>query len=103
VTGEEVEDLLPAVHGLLGTVHREVVVEEGVAGPVVPVELVVLAVPLELRLVLVDLGRRRMGVVVTEQAEQRGGQVDGRSSTTCASSIDVGRARSVRMAGRRER
>jgi len=83
VAGEEGEDLLPAVHGLLGAVDRRVVVEEGVAGAVVPVELEVLAEPREFRLVLVDLGGRGVRVVVAEQAEQRrgqaGGEVDRRS------------------------
>jgi hypothetical protein len=73
VAAEEAEDLLPAVHGRLRAVHRGLVVEEGVAGPVVLVELIVLAVPLELGLVPVDLVGRGMGVVVAEQAEQRRG------------------------------
>jgi hypothetical protein len=41
------------------------------------VELVVLAQPVEFSLVLVDQFRRRVPVVVAEQAEQRGGQALG--------------------------
>src|SRR5579862_9633997 len=77
VAGEEGEDLLPGVHRLLGPVDRPVVVDEAVAGPVVPVELVVLAVPLQLRLVLVHLRGRGVGVVVAEDPEQRRRQVGG--------------------------
>src|SRR5712692_7610008 len=74
-------DLLPAVRGLLLTVRRPIVVEEAVAGPVVAMELVVLAVLLQLRLVLVDLFRRGRLVLVAEEPEDRGrevlGEVDG--------------------------
>src|SRR5207244_4754763 len=56
--------LLPAVHGLLLTVSRAVVVEEAVARAVVAMELVLLAVLLGLRLVRVDLfGRGRVVLV----------------------------------------
>src|SRR5262249_6380963 len=51
----EREDLLPAVHGLLLTVRGTVVVEEAVAGAVVAMELVFLAVLLERLLVRVHL------------------------------------------------
>src|SRR5262245_34633344 len=74
---EERPDLLPAVGGLLLSVGRAVVVEEPVARPVVAMELVLLAVLLELRLVLVHLLRRRGLVVVAEQPEERGGEVLG--------------------------
>ena len=47
------------------------VVEEAVRRAVVPVELVLLAVRAELSLELIDLLRRRVPVVVAEQAEQR--------------------------------
>src|SRR5712692_8909616 len=69
---EEREDLLPAVHGLLLPVRRAVVA----------MELVVLAVLLQLGLVLVDLFRRRRLVLVAEDPEDRAreilGEVDGR-------------------------
>src|SRR5215471_15748569 len=64
---EEAEDLAPTVHRLLGTVERALVVEEPVAGAVVAVELVRLAVPLQLRLMLVDLLGRRVLVLVAEE------------------------------------
>src|SRR2546422_2042741 len=51
----ECKDLLPAVHGLLLTVSRAVVVEEAVASAVVAMELVLLPMFLELGLVRVDL------------------------------------------------
>src|SRR5205823_12749838 len=70
----EGEDLLPAVHRLFLTVRRPVVVEEAVTSPIVAMELVLLAVLLELRLVRVDLlGRGRL-VLVPEQPEQRARQ-----------------------------
>src|ERR1700733_3237817 len=74
VLAVEGEDLLPAVVGGLGAVGRAVDREERVAGAVVAVELVGLAVGLQGLLELVDLGRRRVLVVVAEQAEQRAGQ-----------------------------
>src|SRR5437870_8935127 len=78
----EREDLLPAVHGLLLTVRRTVVVEEAVAGAVVAMELVLLAMLLELGLVLVDLLGGGGLVLVAEEPEDRGrevlGVVDGR-------------------------
>ena len=67
--------LLPAVERLLDAVGRAVVIEEAVAGAVIAVELVLLAVLLQLGLVLVDLLRGRGAVFVAEQAEQRAGQV----------------------------
>src|SRR5581483_5264560 len=68
---EEREHLAPTVHGLLGPVQRPVPIEEAVAGAVIAVELVILAVLLQLGLVLVDLLRARRAVVIAEQAEQR--------------------------------
>src|SRR5215470_2875141 len=68
---EEGENLAPAIHGLLGPVKRPVPVEEAVAGAVVAMEFVGLAVFLEFGLVLVNLLRARRPVVITEQAEQR--------------------------------
>src|SRR5208282_2976920 len=75
VLAEEREDLLPAVEGLLDTVHRPVVIEKAVPGAVVAMKLVLLAVLFELGLVLVHLLRRRRTILVTEEAEQRAGQV----------------------------
>src|SRR5256885_16732199 len=63
---EEGEHLAPAVHGLLGPVERPVPIEDAVAGTVVAVELVRLAVLLELGLVLVHLLRARRAVVIAE-------------------------------------
>src|SRR4029453_3637501 len=79
---QERKDLLPAVHRLLLPVGRAVVIEEAVARAGVAMELEVLAVLLQLRLVLVDLlGRRRLGLRAQEP-EERGrevlGEVDGR-------------------------
>src|SRR6185312_4063329 len=69
--------LLPAVDRLLDPVGRAVVIEEAVAGPVIAVELVVLARLLQLGLVLVDLLRGRGAVLVAEQAEERARQPRG--------------------------
>src|SRR3954469_25266021 len=71
VLAEEGEHLAPAVHRLLDPVERPVPVEEAMAGAVVAVELVILAVLLELGLVLVDLLGAGRPVFVAEQAEQR--------------------------------
>src|ERR1051325_4024997 len=66
---EEVEYLGPTIHGLLLAVGRRVIVEEGVAGAIVAVEVVGLARCLQRRFVRVDLVRRRVLIVVAEQAE----------------------------------
>src|SRR6201996_7496612 len=73
----EREHLAPAVHGLLGPVERPVPIEEAVAGAVIAMELVVLAVLLQLGLVLVDLLGARRAVVIAEQAEQRAAEILG--------------------------
>src|ERR1700754_3098612 len=74
---EERKRLGPAVHGLLGPVQRPVPIVEAVAGAVIAVELVGLAVLLQLGLVLVDLLRARRAIVIAEQAEQRAAEVLG--------------------------
>src|ERR1700704_2650068 len=75
VFAEEREYLAPAIHCLLGPIERPMPVEEAVAGAVVAMELILLAVLLELGLVLVHLLRARCAIVVAEQAEQRAGEV----------------------------
>ena len=65
----EGEHLAPAVHALLGPVQRPVPIEEAVAGAVIAVELMVLAVLLQLGLMLIDLLGARRAVVIAEQAE----------------------------------
>src|SRR5688572_33046805 len=68
-------DLAPGIHTLLGPIERPVPVEEAVSGAVVAVELIILAVLLQLGLVLVYLLRARRAIVVAEDAEQRAGEV----------------------------
>src|SRR5579859_7294520 len=63
---EERKDFVPAVHRLLLPVCATVVVEEAVAGAVITVELVFLALFLQLFLVLVDVSRRRALIVIAE-------------------------------------
>src|SRR5258708_474566 len=75
VAAEEVEHLGPGIHRLLLPVHRPVVVPEAVAGAVVAVELVLLAMLLELGLMRVDLLRGGALVLVAEEAQKRTGQV----------------------------
>src|SRR6266702_1666231 len=72
---EEGEHLAPAVHSLLGPVEWPVPIEDAVAGTVVAVKLVHLAVLLELGLVRVHLLGARRAVVVAENAEQRAAEV----------------------------
>src|SRR5260370_18657720 len=72
---EEGEHLAPAIHCLLGPVEWPVPIEDAVAGSVVAVELVHLAVLLELGLVLIHLLGARRAVVVAEYAEQRAAEV----------------------------
>src|SRR5271165_7103545 len=72
---EEGEHLAPAIHRLLRPIERPVPIEKAVAGTVVAVELVRLAVLLELGLVLVHLLRARCAILVAEQAEQRAAEV----------------------------
>src|SRR5262249_24881489 len=71
---EECQYLAPAVERLLHPVHGPVVIEDAVAGAVVAVELVALAVLLELGFVLVDLLGARRAILVAKDAEQRAGE-----------------------------
>src|SRR6266704_354442 len=75
ILAEEGEHLAPAIHGLLGPVEWPVPIEDPVAGAVIAVELVHLAVLLELGLMLVHLLGARRAVVVAEYAEQRAAEV----------------------------
>src|SRR5277367_2157161 len=75
ILAEEGPDLAPGIHALLGPIQRPVPIEEAVPGAVVAMEVVVLAVLLELGLMLVHLLRARRAVVVAEDAEQRAAQV----------------------------
>src|ERR1043165_6024504 len=75
--GEERQHLAPAVHRGLGPVERPMPVPDAMAGAVVAVELVSLAVLLERGLVLVYLLRARRTVVVAEDPDQRAAQIPG--------------------------
>jgi hypothetical protein len=77
VLREEGVDALPPVLSGRDAVGGAVDGEEGVARVVVAVELVVLAVGLQPLLQLVDLVGRGVGVLVAEQAQQRGAQLGG--------------------------
>src|SRR5579859_5993120 len=68
---EKCEYLAPAIHGLFRPVQRTVPIEEAVAGAVVAMEFVVLALLLEFGLVLIHLLGTRRPVIVAEQSEQR--------------------------------
>src|SRR5262245_8481003 len=72
---EEGEHLAPAVHGRLGPVERPVPIEDAVAGAIVAVELVALAMLFELGLVLVHLLGARCAVVVAEYSDERTAEV----------------------------
>src|SRR4051812_12089575 len=72
---EEGEQLAPAVHRLLGPVDWPVPIEEAVAGAVIAMEFVGLAVLLQLGLVLVYLLGARRPVVIAEQADQRAAEI----------------------------
>src|SRR5262245_21818549 len=72
---EEAEHLAPAIHRLFGPVERSVPIEDAVAGTVVTVELVGLAVLLEFSLVLVHLLGAWRAVVVAENADQGAGKI----------------------------
>src|SRR5438067_13880964 len=67
---KEVQYFAPAVHRLLLAVERSVVIEEAVAGAIVAMELVVLAVLLELGLMHVHVGRGRPLVIVAEETQE---------------------------------
>jgi hypothetical protein len=73
--GEERLDPLPPVVGGGDAIGGTVDGEEGVAGIVVAVELVGSSRRLQDALQLVDGLRTRVGVVATEQLEQRTGQI----------------------------
>src|SRR5579862_1650818 len=68
---EKVEDLSPAIHGLLRPISIALPVEKRVARAVVAVELIVLPEFLEHGLSAVDLIGGRIGVVVAKNTEQR--------------------------------
>jgi hypothetical protein len=72
---EEGPDLIPAIDCLLLPVGRPVIVEEAVAGAVIAVEFVILAVFLQLLLMLIHLGRGGGLVVIAEEPQQRARQV----------------------------
>src|SRR6185295_7762263 len=72
---EKGEHLAPAIHGLLGPVEWPVPIPDAVAGTVVAIELVRLAVFLELGLVLVHLLGARRPIVVAEYADERAAEV----------------------------
>src|SRR5256885_12769846 len=72
---EKREHLAPAIHGLLGPVEWPVPIQDAMAGAVVAVELVHLAVLLEFGLVLVHLLGARRAVIVAEDADQRAAEV----------------------------
>src|ERR1700732_5587288 len=74
---EEGKHLAPAIHGLFGSVQRPVPIPDAVAGAVVAVELVRLAVLLELGLMLVHLLGARRAVVIAEDADERAREVLG--------------------------
>src|SRR5664279_3981752 len=69
------EHLAPAIHGRLGPVERPVPIPDAVAGAVVAMEFVGLAVLLEFGFVRVDLLRTRGAVVIAEQADQRAAEI----------------------------
>src|SRR6185295_2368774 len=67
---EEGEHLAPTVHRLFGPVERPVPIEDTMAGTVIAVELIGLAVLRELGLVQVHLLGTRRAVVVAEDADE---------------------------------
>src|ERR1700751_207988 len=67
---EEGKDFVPAVDRLFGAVVRAVMREECVTGPVIAVELVVLAQPLEFSLGAVDLVGCGIGVLIAEETQK---------------------------------
>src|SRR6516164_5307268 len=67
---EEGEHLAPAIHRLFRPIEWPVPIEDAVAGTIVAVELVRLAVLFQFRLVLVDLFGRRRPIVVAEYADE---------------------------------
>src|ERR1700680_1832684 len=75
IFAEEGPYLVPAIHRLLGPIERPVPIEEAVAGTVVAVELIILAVLFEFGLVLVHLLGARCAIIVAEQAEQRAAEI----------------------------
>src|ERR1700720_3136787 len=72
---EECEYLAPAIHGLFRPVQRTVPVKEAVAGAVVAMEFVILALLLEFGFVHVHLLGTRRPVIVAEQSEQRAAEI----------------------------
>src|ERR1700746_1153279 len=69
MTVEEIKDLVPSIDRLLGAVIRAIPGKESVAGAVVAVELVILAVLLQFRRGVVAMVGRRVGVFIPEQAQ----------------------------------
>src|SRR5882724_9140145 len=74
---EEGQHLAPTIHRSFRPVERPVPIPDAMAGTVVAVELVRLAVLLELGLVLVHLLGAWRAVVIAEDADDRAGEVLG--------------------------
>jgi hypothetical protein len=72
---QESKDFLPTIDRLLLPIGGPIIVEEAVAGTVIPVELVGFAVLLQLLLMLVHLGRGRSLVVIAKEAQERALQI----------------------------
>ena len=90
---EEIKDLVPAVDRLLGPVVRAIMRKERVSGAIIAVELVVLAEPLQLRFVAIDLIGRRVRVFVAKEAEQRA--IDPRAQIVWRNRLALGQPRFV--------
>ena len=69
---KEGEHLVPAIDRLLRAVIWPITRKEGMAGAVIAVELVILAVFLQFRLGAVDLIGRRVRILVAEQSQAAG-------------------------------
>jgi hypothetical protein len=66
---KEIKHLVPAVDCLLGAVIRTIPSKKCVAGAIVAMKLVVLAVLLQFRLGLVHMFGRRIGVFIPKQTQ----------------------------------
>src|SRR4051812_17808088 len=82
---EESENFFPTVNRLFLAIGGPIIVEETVSGAIITMELIILAVPFELRFMLVDLLGRGRFIVITENADHRAGEifcvVNGRNRT----------------------
>src|SRR5690349_23179086 len=80
----EGEQFFPAIHRLLLTISRTIVIEKSMSGAVVAMELIIFPMLFELCFVLIDLFRRgRLIVVAKQRSEEHTSELQSRRDLVC--------------------